>query len=188
VTSILVVDDDPQIMRVLGITLAAHGYTVLTASDGRTALRRAAECPPAAIVLDCGLPDMDGIEVITQLRRWSGVPIMVFSARSSRADQERALQAGADAYVTKPASASQLVGQLQAIRCCCKVGLRGSGSHVDLVVATRASAVVRRRRMPSRRSPRPGSGVRRRRSGPGPCVARASPPSPSASDRRSPGF
>jgi two-component system KDP operon response regulator KdpE len=115
VTSILVVDDDPQVVRVLRITLAAYGYTVLTASDGRAALRRAAECPPAAIVLDCGLPDMDGIEVITQLRRWSGVPIMVFSARSSRADQERALRAGADAYVTKPASVSQLVGQLQAV-------------------------------------------------------------------------
>jgi two-component system KDP operon response regulator KdpE len=115
VTSILVVDDDPQIVRVLGITLAAHGYTVLTAFDGRGALRRATECPPAAIVLDCGLPDIDGIEVVTQLRRWSGVPIIVFSARSSRADQERASRAGADAYVTKPASASQLVGQLQAV-------------------------------------------------------------------------
>jgi two-component system KDP operon response regulator KdpE len=115
VTSILVVDDDPQVVRVLLITLAAHGYTVLTASDGRTALRSATEYQPAAIILDCGLPDIDGLEVIAQLRRWSSVPIIVFSARSSQADQNRALRAGADAYVTKPASTNQLVGQLQAV-------------------------------------------------------------------------
>ena len=114
-TTILVVDDDPRVVRVLRITLAAHGYTVLTASDGRAALRRATESPPAAIILDCGLPDIDGVEVITQLRRWSCVPIIVFSARSSRADENRTLGAGADAYVTKPASTNQLVGQLQAV-------------------------------------------------------------------------
>lgn len=114
-TTILFVDDDPQIVRALRITLAARGYTVLTASDGRTALCRATECQPAAIILDCGLPDIDGIEVITQLRRSSCVPIIVFSARSSRADQNRALRAGADAYLTKPASPNQLVDQLRAV-------------------------------------------------------------------------
>jgi two-component system KDP operon response regulator KdpE len=115
VTSILVVDDDPLVIRVLRITLAAHGYTVLTAPDGRAALRSATECQLAAIILDCGLPDIDGIEVIVQLRRWSSVPIIVFSARSSRNDQNRALRAGADAYITKPAPANQLVDQLQAV-------------------------------------------------------------------------
>ena len=112
-TTILVVDDDAQVVRVLRITLTAHGYTVLTASNGRAALRSATECQPAAIILDCGLPDIDGVEVITQLRRWSCVPIIVFSARSSHADQNRALEAGADAYLTKPASTHQLVDQLQ---------------------------------------------------------------------------
>ena len=115
VTSIVVVDDDARIVRVLRITLAARGYTVLAASDGRGALRSAAECQPAAIILDWGLPDIDGIEVIAQLRRWSCVPIIVFSARTSRADRNRALGAGADAYLTKPASPSQLVDQLQAV-------------------------------------------------------------------------
>jgi two-component system KDP operon response regulator KdpE len=115
VTNILVVDDDPQVVRVLRIILAAHGYTVLTASDGRTALRRATESQPAAIILDCGLPDVDGVEVIVELRRWTSVPILVFSARSSQADHNRALRAGADAYLTKPASSNQLIGHLQAV-------------------------------------------------------------------------
>ena len=82
---------------------------------GRVGLRRAAECQPVGIIMDCGLPDIDGVEVITQLRRWSDVPIIVFSARSSCADQNRALGAGADVYLTKPASTNQLVGQLQAV-------------------------------------------------------------------------
>jgi len=99
VTSILVVDDDPQILRALRINLTAHDYHVVTAADGASALRLAADSRPDVIVLDLGLPDLDGGEVIAGIRGWTQVPIVVLSARAGSSDKVDALDAGADDYV-----------------------------------------------------------------------------------------
>lgn len=112
--SVLVVDDEPQIMRALRINLVARGYHVLTAADGADALRVAAATKPDVIVLDLGLPDMDGIDVIAGLRGWSRVPIVVLSARTQSTDKVRALDAGADDYVTKPFGMDELLARLRA--------------------------------------------------------------------------
>jgi two-component system KDP operon response regulator KdpE len=114
VTRVLLVDDDPQLLRALRINLTAGGYTVLTAADGRTALRAAAERRPEVVVLDLGLPDLDGTDVIAELRRSSRVPIIVLSARTDAADKVRALDRGADDYVTKPFGAAELRARLRA--------------------------------------------------------------------------
>jgi two-component system, OmpR family, KDP operon response regulator KdpE len=112
-TTVLVVDDDPQILRALRISLNAHGYRVLTASDGASALRAADEGPDV-IVLDLGLPDRDGVDVITGLRRVTTAPILVLSARLDSADKVRALDAGADDYVTKPFGTDEFLARLRA--------------------------------------------------------------------------
>ncbi len=111
---VLVVDDDPQILRALRINLTAHGYHVLLAPDGGAALRAAADVHPDVVVLDLGLPDMDGTDVIEGLRGWSSVPIIVLSARVGAADTVRALDAGADDYVTKPFGMAELLARLRA--------------------------------------------------------------------------
>ncbi len=98
---ILVVDDEPQILRALRINLSVRGYEVVTASTGAGALRAAAERPPDVVVLDLGLPDMDGTEVLAGLRGWCTAPVIVLSARTDSADKVEALDAGADDYVTK---------------------------------------------------------------------------------------
>jgi two-component system KDP operon response regulator KdpE len=113
-TTVLVVDDEPQIVRTLRINLTARGYHVLTAPDGRSALHAAAEGRPDVVVLDLGLPDLDGIEVIAGLRGWSSVPILVLSARTDPLDKVRALDAGADDYVTKPFGMAELLARLRA--------------------------------------------------------------------------
>jgi two-component system KDP operon response regulator KdpE len=111
---VLVVDDDLQILRALRINLAAHGYHVLLAPDGAAALRAAADGHPDVVVLDLGLPDMDGVEVIEGLRGWSTVPIIVLSARTGAPDTIRALDAGADDYITKPFGMAELLARLRA--------------------------------------------------------------------------
>jgi two-component system, OmpR family, KDP operon response regulator KdpE len=111
---VLVVDDDPQILRALRINLSAHGYHVLLAPDGASALRAAADGHPDVVVLDLGLPDMDGTEVIAGLRGWTSVPIIVLSARVGAAETVRALDAGADDYVTKPFGMAELLARLRA--------------------------------------------------------------------------
>jgi two-component system KDP operon response regulator KdpE len=111
---VLVVDDEPQIVRALRINLAARGYQVATAGDGESALRAAAELKPDVVVLDLGLPDLDGTEVITGLRGWSTVPIIVLSARTDSGDKVDALDAGADDYVTKPFGMDELLARLRA--------------------------------------------------------------------------
>ena len=111
---VLVVDDDPQILRALRINLTAHGYHVLLAPDGGAALRAAADGHPDVVVLDLGLPDMDGTEVIAGLRGWTSVPIIVLSARVGGAETVRALDAGADDYVTKPFGMAELLARLRA--------------------------------------------------------------------------
>ena len=108
------VDDEPQIVRALRINLSARGYEVLTAHDGSAALKAAAEGKPDVVVLDLGLPDVDGAEVIAGLRGWTTVPIIVLSARVDSADKVRALDAGADDYVTKPFGMDELLARLRA--------------------------------------------------------------------------
>lgn len=113
-TKVLVVDDEPQIVRALRINLSARGYEVLTAPDGTTALRLAADGKPDVVVLDLGLPDMDGTEVIAGLRGWTSLPIIVLSARTDSTDKVDALDAGADDYVTKPFGMDELLARLRA--------------------------------------------------------------------------
>ncbi|MFJ4208763.1 response regulator [Paenarthrobacter sp. NPDC089675] len=113
--NVLVVDDDPHLLRALGITLKAHGYTVATAADGEAALHLAGQRPVAVVILDLGLPDMDGTTVIERLRQWSSVPILVLSARHGSNDKVVALDAGADDYITKPFGLDELLARLRAI-------------------------------------------------------------------------
>ncbi|MCC0094512.1 response regulator [Streptomyces flavotricini] len=113
-TRVLVVEDDPQLVRALKINLQARKFDVEEASDGGSALRLAAARTPDVIVLDLGLPDMDGIDVIKSVRGWSRVPILVLSARHTSEDKIRALDAGADDYVTKPFSMDELLARLRA--------------------------------------------------------------------------
>ena len=114
-TSVLVVDDDPHLLKALRITLQAHGYAVETAADGGTALRAASHRPPDLMVLDLGLPDLDGAEVLRELRRWSSLPVLVLSARHGSSDKVDALDAGADDYITKPFGLDELLARLRAL-------------------------------------------------------------------------
>ncbi|MFI8105183.1 response regulator [Streptomyces sp. NPDC086023] len=113
-TRVLVVDDEPQIVRALVINLKARKYQVDAAPDGATALELAAARHPDVVVLDLGLPDMDGVEVIKGLRGWTRVPILVLSARHSSDEKVEALDAGADDYVTKPFGMDELLARLRA--------------------------------------------------------------------------
>lgn len=113
-TRVLVVDDEPNVLRALRINLSARGFEVTTATDGAGALRAAAERAPEVVVLDLGLPDMDGTEVLAGIRGWSSVPVIVLSARSDSADKVEALDAGADDYVTKPFGMDELLARLRA--------------------------------------------------------------------------
>jgi len=112
---VLVVDDEPQLLRALQINLRAEGYDVTVAPDGASALRAAAEAPPHVVVLDLGLPDMEGTEVIQGLRGWTEVPIIVLSARHGSSDKVEALDAGADDYVTKPFGLDELLARMRAV-------------------------------------------------------------------------
>ncbi|WP_328541935.1 response regulator [Streptomyces sp. NBC_00371] len=113
-TRVLVVEDDPQLVRALVINLQARRYGVDPAPDGATALRLAAARQPDAVVLDLGLPDMDGTDVIKALRSWTRVPILVLSARRASDEKVAALDAGADDYITKPFSMDELLARLRA--------------------------------------------------------------------------
>jgi two-component system KDP operon response regulator KdpE len=115
VSRVLVVDDEPQLLRALSINLRARGYDVSLAADGRQALAAAAAAPPDLVVLDLGLPDLDGVEVIGGLRGWTSVPILVLSGRSDSTDKVQALDAGADDYVTKPFGMDELLARLRAM-------------------------------------------------------------------------
>ncbi|MCO5970615.1 response regulator [Actinoallomurus soli] len=113
-TRVLVVDDEPQIVRALRINLRARGYEVDAAPDGRTALDLAARRRPDVVVLDLGLPDMEGAEVIKGLRGWTSVPIIVLSARHASEEKVETLDVGADDYVTKPFGMDELLARLRA--------------------------------------------------------------------------
>ncbi|MGW6939018.1 response regulator [Streptomyces xanthophaeus] len=114
-TRVLVVDDEPQLARLLVIHLKARKYEVDSAQDGGAALDAVAARRPDVVLLDLGLPDMDGIDVIKQLRGWSQVPVLVVSARHGSEEKIRALDAGADDYVTKPFSMDELLARLGAV-------------------------------------------------------------------------
>ena len=113
-TRVLIIDDEPQILRALRINLSVRGYEVTTAATGAAALRAAAETRPEVIVLDLGLPDMDGLEVLGGLRGWNDTPVIVLSARSDSAEKVAALDAGADDYVTKPFGMDEFLARLRA--------------------------------------------------------------------------
>jgi two-component system, OmpR family, KDP operon response regulator KdpE len=113
-TRVLVVDDEPQILRALRINLRARQYEVTTAATGAEALDEAAAHPPDLVILDLGLPDMDGVDVIGGLRGWTAVPIIVLSGRADSTDKVDALDAGADDYVTKPFGMDELLARMRA--------------------------------------------------------------------------
>ena len=114
-TRVLIVDDEPAILKALAINLRARKYEVFTAATGTEALAVAASHPPDVVILDLGLPDLDGREVIGGLRGWTAVPILVLSGRTGSADKVDALDAGADDYVTKPFGMDELLARLRAM-------------------------------------------------------------------------
>jgi len=137
-TRVLVVDDEPQIVRALVINLKARAYQVDAAHDGASALELAAAHHPDVVVLDLGLPDMDGVEVIKGLRGWTRVPILVLSARHTSDEKVEALDAGADDYVTKPFGMDELLARLRAaVRRAAPAGPDGT----DVIVKTEGFTV-----------------------------------------------
>jgi DNA-binding response OmpR family regulator len=112
---VLVVDDEPQLMRALRINLSARRYEVVVAADGAAALEAAARHLPDLVILDLGLPDMDGTQVIAGLRGWTQVPILVLSGRTDASDKVEALDAGADDYMTKPFSMRELAARVNVL-------------------------------------------------------------------------
>jgi len=135
VTRILIVEDEPGLRRALTINLRARRYEVVAAGDGAAALAAAASEPPDLVILDLGLPDMDGTEVIEGLRGWSRAPIIVLSARQAQGDKVVALDVGADDYMTKPFGMDELLARLRA-------ALRRSGADDQVPVVETASFAV----------------------------------------------
>jgi len=113
--SVLVIDDEPQMQRLLTITLQANGYHVTTAPSGQEGLATAALSRHDLIILDLGLPDISGIEVLTQLREWTQTPVIVLTVRDEETDKVQALDAGADDYVTKPFNSREFLARIRAI-------------------------------------------------------------------------
>ncbi len=127
---ILVVEDQPQVQKALSVSLEANGYRVACAQTGALALSEAEAIRPDLILLDLGLPDMDGEDVLRTLRSWSKVPVLVISARATRGDKISALDLGADDYITKPYSVDELLARIRAAL------RRGGNSRTDLPVVT----------------------------------------------------
>jgi len=125
VTRVLVVDDEPQILRALRINLRVRDYQVDVAATGTEALQMAARHPPDLVILDLGLPDLDGMEVIQGLRGWTKAPIIVLSGRADSLDKVEALDAGADDYITKPFGVEELLARMRA-------AVRRTGTAEDL--------------------------------------------------------
>jgi two-component system KDP operon response regulator KdpE len=143
---ILIADDDPQILRALRITLTAQGYEIVTATTGSQAIARAIDHRPDVLMLDLGMPELDGIDVIHAVRGWSDAPILVVSGRTGAADKVEALDAGADDYVTKPFSIEELLARIRALTR--RVTHEGSDPVVvfgEVTVDLSAHSVVRAR-------------------------------------------
>jgi two-component system, OmpR family, KDP operon response regulator KdpE len=144
VTRVLVVDDEPQIVRALRINLRVRQYDVHTAATGAEALEQAAKHPPDLVILDLGLPDLDGVEVIQGLRGWTTAPIIVLSGRADSIDKVEALDAGADDYVTKPFGMEELLARMRAVvRRAIADGDEPRVRLGDLVVDLAAKRVIR---------------------------------------------
>jgi two-component system KDP operon response regulator KdpE len=149
-TRVLVVDDEPQILRALRINLKVREYHVDVAATGTEALEIAARHPPDLVILDLGLPDLDGVEVIAGLRGWTKAPIIVLSGRADSTDKVEALDAGADDYITKPFGVEELLARMRA-------ALRRTGTAEDqpqirfgnLVVDLAAKRVTRQAAVPT---------------------------------------
>lgn len=114
-TRVLIIEDDERMARALRVNLQARGYEVAVAHDGATGLADLAQHPSALVILDLGLPDIDGVDVVAGIRAWSAVPVLVLSAREGDADKVQALDAGADDYLTKPFSMDELLARLRAM-------------------------------------------------------------------------
>ena len=125
---ILVVEDEPQMRKFVRIALESHDYRVVEAATGEEAMRQASAYTPDAVLLDLGLPDMDGLEVTRRLREWSAVPIVIISARGQEDSKVRALDGGADDYITKPFGAAELMARL-------RVALRHAAQSKDAPTA-----------------------------------------------------
>jgi len=110
----LVIDDEPQIRRLLRLTLEGNGYRVCDAATGNEGVLQAAQCRPDIILLDLGLPDLEGIQVVKRIREWSRVPILILSVRDQEQDKVAALDSGADDYVTKPFNSAEILARLRA--------------------------------------------------------------------------
>lgn len=110
----LVIDDEAQMRRLLRVNLESHGYRVVEAATGQEGITEAAQCRPDVVILDLGLPDLDGVAVLQRLREWSRVPVVVLSVRDREDDKIAALDHGADDYVTKPFSTGELLARLRA--------------------------------------------------------------------------
>jgi two-component system KDP operon response regulator KdpE len=144
VTTVLVIDDEPQIVRALRINLRVRQYEVHAAGSAGEALEIAAKHPPDLVILDLGLPDMDGVEVIHGLRGWTEAPIIVLSGRTDSTDKVDALDAGADDYVTKPFGMDELLARMRAVSR--RVAADGDAPRIrlgDLVVDLAARRVIR---------------------------------------------
>ena len=111
---VLVIDDEPQIRRLLRVTLEGNGYRVFDAATGNDGVLQAAQCRPDAVLLDLGLPDLDGLYVLKRIREWSRVPVLILSVRDREQDKVAALDGGADDYVTKPFNTAELLARLRA--------------------------------------------------------------------------
>ena len=112
-TVVLVIDDEPQIRRLLRVTLESNGYEVFDAVNGQDGIVQAAQCRPDVILLDLGLPDLDGGEVLKRIREWSRVPVIILSVRDRENDKIAALDAGADDFITKPFGSGELLARLR---------------------------------------------------------------------------
>lgn len=129
---ILLIEDEPQMTRFLRVTLQGHGYRLIEADTGQKGLIQASTRNPDVILLDLGLPDMDGLEVIQRIREWSEVPVIVLSAREQEQDKVRALDAGADDYLTKPFGAGELLARIRAAMR--RTAMQRSGEKESVVV------------------------------------------------------
>ena len=149
-TRVLVVDDEPQILRALRINLRVREYQVDVASTGTEALEMAGRHPPDLVILDLGLPDLDGVEVIQGLRGWTKAPIIVLSGRADSTDKVEALDAGADDYITKPFGVEELLARMRAaVR---RTGTAEDQPRIrlgDLIVDLAAKRVTRQAAVPT---------------------------------------
>jgi two-component system KDP operon response regulator KdpE len=161
VTRVLVVDDEPQILRALRINLRVREYEVHVAATGAEALQMASRYPPDLVILDLGLPDLDGVEVIQGLRGWTKAPIIVLSGRADSTDKVEALDAGADDYITKPFGVEELLARMRA-------AVRRTGAAAEdlpkirlgqLVVDLAAKRVTRQAAVPTRAGPAGADGL-----------------------------